>query len=677
MTHHTRWLPLALAGAALLLAFAAQNRLAPPQPQIGEGLALALLAALSLVAARAAAHGGSVGAGGGLTLPHRPTLALRRPRIAWDAEAWRWALTLVASLVAFWLLATLRDGAPRSSYAAPLLAWFMSTALLVVAWAEPLPAPPALRGWLRAHRREIAAVAGLTLVAAGLRLWLLGAAPFTLGGDEASAGLFMRRVAAGEALNPFALGFDYPALSLIAKALPARLLGFSVASLRLGDALFGALAVPMLYLFARRQHGRRTAFVAATLLAAYHFHLHYSRIAENVAIDTFFFTATLTALLAGLRPPPEAGEPRIWPFVLAGVLAGLDQYIYTGSRLLPLLIAAYLGYLWLVEPRRLRGAGAPLALMGLTFLIVAGPILLFALQHPNEYNARLNQVGVFQSGWLARETTIRGQSAPLILWDQFRRALFAFGLFPDRSSTYGPGTPLAGPPMAIFLYLGLALATWRWRQPRFALVALWFWAVLLSGGVLTVNPPSSNRLVALTPAVALLAAIGLHTTVRLLVLALRPAAPHRWRWLLLGVLTLVIVGRDLNFYFRDYLPTNRFGGAEAMAATLLGAEVRAQRQRPTLYLHGAPRLFSGISTLGFLAPGLEATDITEPVNDPTVVRARVAPGRPALFVFLPERFGELTAVSAAFPGGDLREVRSPDGREVMYYSYFVPNPPPR
>ena len=41
-----------------------------------------------------------------------------------------------------------------------------------------------------------------------------------------------------------------------------------------------------------------------------------------------------------------------------------------------------------------------LIVLVIAFLISAGPMLQFAIRYPNEYNGRLNAVGIFQSGWL-------------------------------------------------------------------------------------------------------------------------------------------------------------------------------------------------------------------------------------------------------------------------------------
>jgi 4-amino-4-deoxy-L-arabinose transferase-like glycosyltransferase len=59
------------------------------------------------------------------------------------------------------------------------------------------------------------------------------------------------------------------------QALSLKVFGDSVVGLRMLTALIGTATVPLLYFFARPWYGRRVALMAATLLLAYHFHIHF------------------------------------------------------------------------------------------------------------------------------------------------------------------------------------------------------------------------------------------------------------------------------------------------------------------------------------------------------------------------------------------------------------------
>lgn len=651
---------------SVLLALFGQYQLARSSHPFPSALLLFTLAVVCLLASeRLAKPSRGSSERGGADDPSR--VAAPRRLDAASRLHWRWVLTGIALPLAAWTLHTLARQPLSFTGSGPVLPWLASSALLVSAWLQ-WPDGGRVLAWFRRHRGEVVAVALVTLAGLGLRLWQLGDGPLALSGDEGSVGLELHRILRGEMRNPFTLGFGpFPTLSFFVEVIPGRLFGLRAWSLRLPNALLSALAVPALYVLARQFFDRRVAVAAALLLAGYQVHLHYSRVAIHVAVDTFFFTATLALLVYGLR---RRSGP--FPFMLAGLLAGADQYVYTGSRLLPLLIVAFLAYLVVVAPRWLDGQQTNLLVLALTFLVVAGPILLVALQHPDEYNARINQVGIVQSGWLAQEREIRHQGTLPILWDQFRRALFGFSFYQDQTVSYGPGGPLANAPMAILLYLGLGVSLLRWRQPGYALLSLWFWAALIGGGVLTVSPPTSNRLVALTPAVALLVAVALSESARLLAVALDVQRPRRWALAATVVVAVALALLDARFYFQKYLPSNRFGGGQALIATQLGSELASWSPAPHLYFFGPPRMWSGFSTLVFLAPEVPRDDVVEPLLSATPLDQIVRPDRDALFVFLPERVNEMAFVSQRYPGGEQREVYSPDGREVTYYWYFVP-----
>lgn len=666
--------PALLVALAVLLAFLGQYRFARSSHPLPSALLLFALAVICLLAAERLARpgkgaeeqgdGGAAGTTGG-----GPASAAALPRLRRAARRleWRWQLTAAAVGLGVWVVWTLARKPLPPNQSGPVVPWLVANAFLVVAWIE-WPRGDRVHAWLQAHRDEVAVLALVTLGALGLRLWQLESAPYTLSGDEGSVGLELRRILEGELRNPFTLGFGpSPTLAFFIEVIPARIAGLNAWTLRLPNALLSALAVPALYVLARQLFGRHTALAAVLVLAGYQVHLHYSRVAIHVAADTFFFTAALAALVYGLRR--RTGP---WPFVLVGLLAGADQYVYTGSRLLPLLMVAFLAVLSLVKPEWLAGQRVNLLLMVLSFLVVAGPILLVAAQHPDDYNARINQVGIVQSGWLAREREIRQQGTLPILLDQFRRALFGFSFYQDRTVSYGPGGPLANAPMAVLLYLGLGMSLLRWQQPGFALLSLWFWAALIGGGVLTVSPPTSNRLVALTPAVALLVALALAESARLLAVALDVRRPRRWVLAVTLVVALFLALLDARFYFQKYLPSHRFGGGEALVATRLGYDLARLSPAPHLYFFGPPRMWSGFSTLVFLAPEVPRDDVIEPLTTPEALDRLVRSDRDALFIFLPERAGERVLVAQRYPRGEAREVRSPDGREVMYYWYFVP-----
>ncbi|HSJ58183.1 MAG TPA: glycosyltransferase family 39 protein, partial [Anaerolineae bacterium] len=352
----------------------------------------------------------------------------------------------------------------------------------------------------RAQWLEVSAVAGLTLFALAVRLVALDQVPFTIGGDEAWHGLLARQVLHGELRNPFHMGYmSMPTGFYWPLSWAMWLVGSNVVGLRLPAALVGAATVPFLYLFVRDLWGRRTALIAAAFLAGYDYHVHYSRLGANNVWDPLFVLVVMWALVRGLSAERDR-DAASW-LLGGGLVMGLSVYFYTGARLLPLLVGAYAGFAWLqglfgapAAPAR-RRIGTGLLLLFLAFLVAAGPMLSFAASHRDDWNARINQVGILQSGWLEREPGLTGKTTAAILAEQFLRAAGAFHVFPDRTVWYGAERPLLGFLPGVLGLLGMAWTVAQWRQRRYFLLLDWFWSVIITGGMLTESPPSSQRLV--------------------------------------------------------------------------------------------------------------------------------------------------------------------------------------
>ncbi len=627
--------------------------------------------------------------------PDRPAAGPRTPWLRRHAmQAILLALGIFLALVATLLSA---DRGLDAAMGDAVLPWLLGMAAIAAAaaWPQAGAGEPKPGGGARLRHRlervpragwiEAVAVTGLTLLALVVRVVALDRIPFTIGGDEAWHGLLARQVLHGALTTPVQMGYmSMPTGFSWPLSWCMWLVGEDVVGLRLPAALVGTATVPLLYLFVRdlwgtlyprdvephtplcslwplRPGGRRTAFIAAAFLAGYDYHVHYSRLGANNVWDPLFVLVVMWALVRGLAAGRGRDAAR-W-FLAGGLVMGLSIYFYTGARLLPLLVGAYAGFLWL---RGLFGApGAPggrrtglgLVLLFLAFLVAAGPMLSFAASHPAEWNARINQVGILQSGWLEREPGLTGKTTATILAEQFLRAAGAFHVFPDRTVWYGADRPLLGFLPGILLLLGMAWAVAHWRQPRYFLVLAWFWSVVITGGMLTESPPSSQRLVMAIPAVAVLVAVGLEQTVRLARRVL--VFNRRWADAILALMTVVLMVGSLRFYFVEYAPERRYGSSNGETATMIGHYLQAVDGDYQVYLLGAPDIYWSFGTMSFLAPRLSGRDIVEPLAGPP---AGMEESRNALFILLPPRVGELSYLQAASPSGTVDEYHDEQGR---------------
>jgi len=658
------------------LALAGQYALMPPHDDnLGLGLGLFALAGLGLL--------GLMGHMEALEPPEPPLSRLAAPR----SHPVVWLTAGLALLEAILALLLLRDRQWNTPCWDVFALWLASIVLALLAglaatpqtrWPAWRKAPdwlrPAAITGLRAHWIEVLLVTGIVLVGLAVRVVALDTIPTTLGGDEGSQGMEALRFLDGRLQNMFVTGWlGVPTMSFLLQAMTLRLFGADMAGLRVLWALVGTATLPALYALTRQLFDRRTALIATAFLAAYHYHIHYSRLGSNQIADGLFLTAALATLVWGLRGSTVA-------FALSGLIAGLGMYFYAGARLVPIVLVAVLLLMVATARRGWRVPPSPgsrprpdwvtgwehLALLALGFAVAAAPMLLFAQQHPGDFNARINQVGIIQSGWLAREPGLTGKSLETILAEQFLESTLAFNHYWDRTVWYGLQQPLLSLAPGALAVLGFMYALVHWRERRYAIPVLWVGSVIVFGAFLTENPPSSQRLTGAAPALAILVAVGLVRMADLARawwnLALRRSGI--WHAALALVVCLLAV-MSLHLYFVEYTPTHVYGNVNAQAATALGHYLRNHPGNRVVYFFAPPRMYFGFGSIGYLAPTAVGVDVHDPLTGPPTF---VNPDLDALFVFLPERLEERRWVESSYPNGTWQTL--PDHRGLMMLALY-------
>jgi len=507
---------------------------------------------------------------------------------------------------------------------------------------------------------------GIVLLALALRLWQVDSIPFSLGGDEASQGLESLRVIRGETTSPFVTGwYSVPTMSFFFNSITLRIFGATILGLRLPWVFVGTATVLITFGLVARLAGMRIGLLSAGLLAVYHYSIHFSRLGSNQIADPFFVALALFFLYrARARRQP-------FDWMMLGAASAGSLYFYAGARLTILIVLAAIGYEFLRDRRnfwRTHRRGLLIALG--SFLIVGGPMLLYALRFPEDYNSRINQVGIFQNGWIELAKQATGQSVPELVFDQFRRAALAFNFYPDRTVWYGLRTPLLDPIFGVLFLLGLCYATVRVLLPRgdrrlFPMVA-WWWGAIILGGMLTESPPSSMRLVTLTVPVCFFIALALWKIFRL---AKKAMAGVPVNTLLLASFML-FSGISLKTYFVDYTPQRIYGSVRAEMATTIAPILRDLAPNHHFYFVGAPYMYWGFATLPFLVPDADVTDLADPITSPTSLKL-VSVDQGMVFIFVPERAPELRFVQQAFPQGRLGEIHSAVNDELLALLYIV------
>ncbi len=567
---------------------------------------------------------------------------------------WRAGALLAAVTCIGGLLYVLQLEPPLPSYNGWAMLWLGAIGLYLAAIRPPQRL--SVDGTPRRPRdlRLLLAVGVIVGIALVLRVWQLGDIPPTLGGDEGSQGLEAMRVMAGTIANPFTTGWlGVPSMSFYFNALSIAPLGNTMFALRLPWALIGTLTVLVVFLLVKRLFGVMPGLLVATLLATYHYHIHFSRLGSNQVADTLFVALALLFFYRGY----DRRNPLDW--ALCGITIGVAQYFYAGARFTAIVIIAMLVFFSLRDRARFwRSHGSGVLVMVAATVLVAAPMIQYALRFPGNYNARINEVGIVQSGWLEREQDIRNQGALPILLDQFQRAALAFNYYPDRTMWYGSPRPLFGFGAAALFVLGFGYSVLHLYDRRIFPMVAWWGGAMIMGGMLTESPPSSQRLITMAAPAVFFVVLALLLIGRLLVQAM-PIVRPRLLTPMLGTAVLIIGLFSIKWYFMDFTPMRVYGNYNAVVATSLGKyahDVLGPDWRIVFF--GAPRMYIGFGSITYLAPDVPGTDIIDPLTeaprwDLAEQEANVA------FVFVPERIHELDLVRQAYPGGSITVVPPP------------------
>lgn len=507
-------------------------------------------------------------------------------------------------------------------------------------------------------------VIGLALF---MRLFNFYNQPFGIWYDEAEAGLQARQMLAQADYRPiFYAPINVSGHLLALYALALRWLGDNIYSLRLVSVLFGLGSVVAAYLFGQELRGPRFGLLLAFLVAAARWHVNFSRVAMT-GIDTIFFEfITLYFLVRWIR----SGQPRqaLW----TGLSLGFGLLFYTAFRLfvLALIIFAIMAALrwtrWLAATW-LNGGWrvhlVSLALLCLSSWLVILPLVKFAIDNPDAFWYRTQQISIF---------TRRDQAnLSLALWDSAQKHLLMFNYQGDKNGRHNlPGEPMLDPAMGGLAVLGLGLALARPRYPANTFFLILF-PLTLVGGIFSVDfeAPQSLRSIAVMPAVFYFAAIALAALGREAGESLRPL-PRPVLLAPLAALLIFIVYHNAATYL--YRQANDFASWNAFSApeTITGRKM-AELGPDHLYLLSP--FLANHPTARFIAPNI--TDQTH-LPLPDALPIRQPPDRPVTLFIHPDDYWVFERAQTLYPNAafEVATGRSleGDGPPVVYMVSLQP-----
>ncbi|MCS7222392.1 MAG: glycosyltransferase family 39 protein [Anaerolineae bacterium] len=312
-------------------------------------------------------------------------------------------------------------------------------------------------------------------------------------------------IAAGLAGRSAVLGEPIPTLEITVlprDAYPS--LDYYIAA-RIPFAVVTSLCTVLIYRWASRVHGREIALMAAVLLALEPFWLGYNRVITTDALQGNLMTLSLLAFLCYLD-----GHGRRW-VIISGILGGLAIITKLPALILWPVVASWAVLRrWAIDDKRRSKDNGQWRTLG---VVLVGWVML----------AVLTAVALWPALWVDSISVVQKINAQITQVELGERHQFFLGQTVDAP---GPAFyPLAllfrTSPVTLLAVLGtlvaMAVSAARQRIHRPGLIAAWLiFLVALMAGLTMAETKFDRYLIPAYPALALIAATGIHALARCL-----------------------------------------------------------------------------------------------------------------------------------------------------------------
>jgi hypothetical protein len=292
----------------------------------------------------------------------------------------------------------------------------------------------------------------------------------------------------------------------------------------------------------------------------------------------------------------------------------------------------------------------------------------FYSTHTDLFLARLRTESVLESDKLQQAGLTDGLNPVGVLVEQFEKSSLVYISTDAPLNFFNSPAPYLPPIEALFFMLGFAYALWRIKDPRFIVIVVWFWAVVILGSTITGARAANQRILMSLPAVVLLVSIGMTKMVEPFE-RFRPVLAKRVPAILLGFI-LFIGCANLYFYFYDY----RIGHYYEEVQNELPYEARVYitplHSHGRLFVIGNPNIPYLISqSFEYFAPDVEKQTLND-ISLMTLLSIR--PDKDALFLALPGYKTDIQLITVLIPGGEWHEVkRRYQPQYTLFYVYKI------
>ena len=339
---------------------------------------------------------------------------------------------------------------------------------------------------------------GVVLLAAFFRFYAMNQVPPGPHYDETIDARLAQDIRAGACPVFFSQGWGREPFYHYIVALVMNWIDMPLTALRVTSATFGTLAVALAFLFLRRLFDWRVAAIGGAWLAGSFWAVSISRLGVRDVVVQPLAVGAMLALWqwkkSGSSAP--AGRTILW-MAVGGALLGLSLYTYQSSRILPILLLAFIVYLAIFNRGQLTSQWKGFTLSLVLAAVIAAPLAMYLLTHSDAESGRAWQGEPIHQ-------LLRGDLGPALTSTLATLKMFTFA--GDVQPLYNvPGRPALAVIAGVAFYVGLIVALARFKRSEYAFVLLWLGLALIPGMLTHPTPSFTRTLLAQTPIAALIA----------------------------------------------------------------------------------------------------------------------------------------------------------------------------
>ncbi|MEP7286021.1 MAG: glycosyltransferase family 39 protein [Chloroflexota bacterium] len=467
-------------------------------------------------------------------------------------------------------------------------------------------------------------------------------------------------------ITPFEPGIhSHPRLYQAMIGITTQLFGATLLGARLPSILLGALTIPAIYLLGREIRDWQAGLIAALFLLPWSYHVQFSRLAMNQPADPLFGTLAFYFLLRGLRRGAAID------YALSGFMVGVAQMFYLGGRLIPLVMIAYLFFIWLRDRKMVAKQWRLLLIVPAAALVVTLPqnYYLYAFNLPLSTRA---DPSILFNGQI--EENIKNNTLQPFIGDQIKYSFLGLVALPDRSGWYGRSSSLMGLVGGPIFLIGVIMSILvLWKRPKWSLPLGWALAVVLAGGTLAISPPQYERYFPGVVAFTLIVEMGVAAIA--IAMARLWKHPERNRTIAVAIGVLLSAG-NLAFYVGVYvpeLPDQYTAYRGNWMSNRLSAEMEAayNEGQQVVMIGGGESGVQNALVLQYFMTGKPYINGELPIslND---TLASFDNSKPTTYFVAIEREDDLHKLMERFPDGKLFKVKLDEDGSDAFFIYKAP-----